>query len=96
MVLTKTELIASLRNEVRILLHLAGKIDPAALEYRPTAKQRSTFELLKYLAQHPCRENQSPPPVIMPARSSTNASITGQPRPRPPFEHCDIKPFNAF
>ena len=50
MVLTKTELIASLRNEVRILLHLAGKIDPAALEYRPTAKQRSTFELLKYLS----------------------------------------------
>ena len=49
MVLTKSELIGSLQNEVRILLHLAGKIQPAALDYRPTAKQRSTLELLKYL-----------------------------------------------
>lgn len=50
MVLTKAELIASLQNEVRILLHLAGKIDRAKLDYRPTPKQRSTFELLKYLS----------------------------------------------
>jgi hypothetical protein len=49
MVLTKSELIGSLQNEVRILLHLAGKIEPAALDYRPTATQRSTLELLKYL-----------------------------------------------
>jgi hypothetical protein len=50
MVLTKSELIASLQNEVRILLHLASKIDRAQLEYRPTPKQRSTIELLKYLS----------------------------------------------
>jgi hypothetical protein len=49
MVLTKPELIGSLQNEVRILLHLAGKIDRAKLDYRPTPKQRSTIELLKYL-----------------------------------------------
>ena len=49
MVLTKPELIAALQNEVRILLHLAGKIDPAARDYRPTPKQRSTIELLRYL-----------------------------------------------
>jgi len=49
MVLTKPELIASLQNEVRILLHLAGKVDRARLDYRPTAKQRSTLELLQYL-----------------------------------------------
>ena len=49
MVLTKSELIASLQNEVRILLHLAGKIDRATLDYRPTPKQRSTTELLRYL-----------------------------------------------
>lgn len=49
MVLTKSELIASLQNEVRILLHLAGKIDRAHLDYRPTPKQRSTLELLQYL-----------------------------------------------
>jgi hypothetical protein len=49
MVLIKSELIASLQNEVRILLHLAGKIDQTMLDYRPTPKQRSTIELLKYL-----------------------------------------------
>jgi len=50
MVLTKTELVASLQNEARILLHLAGKVDRAKLDYRPTPKQRSTIELLKYLS----------------------------------------------
>lgn len=49
MVLTKAELIAALQNEVRILLHLADKVDPAQADYRPTAKQRSTIELLRYL-----------------------------------------------
>jgi hypothetical protein len=47
--MTKEELIAQLQNEVRILLHLASKIDRAQLDYRPTPKQRSTIELLKYL-----------------------------------------------
>jgi hypothetical protein len=50
MVLTKSELIASLQHEVRILLHLASKIDRAKLDYRPTGKQRSTLELLRYLS----------------------------------------------
>lgn len=50
MVLTKAELISSLQKEVRILLHLATKIDRAHLDYRPTPKQRSTLELLRYLA----------------------------------------------
>ena len=49
MVLSKQELIVALQNEVRILLHLAGKIDRSKLDYRPTAKQRSTLELLQYL-----------------------------------------------
>src|SRR5262245_17097512 len=49
MVLTRDELIAALQNEIRILLHLAGKIDRAKIDYRPTAKQRSTLELLRYL-----------------------------------------------
>ena len=47
--LTKEEVIAQLQKEVRILLHLASKIDRAQLDYRPTPKQRSTIELLKYL-----------------------------------------------
>lgn len=50
MALTSAELIASLQNEIRILLHLASKIDRAQLDYRPTAKQRSTIELLRYLS----------------------------------------------
>jgi hypothetical protein len=50
MVLTKAELVEALRTEVRILLHLAEKADRTALDYRPTPKQRSTLELLKYLS----------------------------------------------
>lgn len=50
MVMTKSELIASLQDEVRILLHLAGKVDRSQLDYRPTPKQRSTIELLRYLS----------------------------------------------
>lgn len=49
MVLTKPELIESFQNEVRILLHLAGKVEPSMLDYRPTPGQRSTLELLRYL-----------------------------------------------
>jgi hypothetical protein len=50
MVLTTSELIASFQSEVRILLHLASKVDRAKLDYRPTPKQRSTIELLRYLS----------------------------------------------
>jgi hypothetical protein len=50
MVMTKPELVSALQNEVRILLHLASKIDHANLGYRPTPKQRSTVELLRYLS----------------------------------------------
>ena len=50
MVLTKPELIRLLQNEVRILLHLASKIEPAVIDYRPTPRQRSTIELLRYLS----------------------------------------------
>lgn len=49
MILTKEELIGLLQNETRILLHLASKIDRNKLDYRPTPKQRSTLELLRYL-----------------------------------------------
>jgi hypothetical protein len=49
MVLTKSELIGSLKHEVNILLHLATKVDRAQLDYRPTPKQRSILELYRYL-----------------------------------------------
>jgi hypothetical protein len=35
-VLTLPELVTSLQNEVRILLHLCTKIDRGRLDYRPT------------------------------------------------------------
>jgi len=50
MIITKSELLASLQKEVRILLHLASKIDRSQLDYRPTPKQRSMIELLQYLS----------------------------------------------
>jgi hypothetical protein len=50
MVMTKAELIGSLQNEVRILLHLASKLDRTTLDYRPAPKQRSSMELLRYLS----------------------------------------------
>jgi hypothetical protein len=50
MVLTKPELVAALQSEVRILLHLAGKVDRRQLDYRPTPAQRSTLELLQYIS----------------------------------------------
>ena len=49
MVLTKAELIGSLQHEIHILLHLAGKVDARSIDYRPTTKQRSTIEWLRYL-----------------------------------------------
>jgi hypothetical protein len=48
-VLTKDELTGKLQHEVRILLHLVSKVDPAMLDYRPTPTQRSLLELLQYL-----------------------------------------------
>ena len=50
MVFSKSELMSALQHEVRILVHLAGKVDRAQLDYRPTVTQRSTLELLQYLS----------------------------------------------
>ena len=50
MVLSKAELIASLQNEVRLVVHLVSKAAPAHLDYRPSASQRSTLELIRYIS----------------------------------------------
>ena len=50
MVLSKEELISALQKEIVILVHLASKVDQSKLDYRPTRTQRSTLELLQYLA----------------------------------------------
>lgn len=49
-VLTKSELVAALKSEASVLLHLIGKVDRKQREYRPTPKQRSTSELIKYMS----------------------------------------------
>jgi hypothetical protein len=49
MVLAKDELIGLLGHEVNVLRHLITKIDDSALNYRPTEKQRSSIELVRYL-----------------------------------------------
>lgn len=49
MVLTKDELIGALTHEVNVLRHLITKIDADTVDYRPTPKQRSSIELVRYL-----------------------------------------------
>lgn len=49
MVLSKDELIAALTHEVHVLRHLITKIDAEAVDYRPTPRQRSSIEVVRYL-----------------------------------------------
>jgi hypothetical protein len=49
-VYTRDHLAASIRHEVRIIRHLAGKVPAGTLDWRPTPGQRSTRELLRYLS----------------------------------------------
>jgi hypothetical protein len=46
---TKAQLIASMRHEMSVIKHLGGKISATKLEYRPSPGQRSAIELLRYL-----------------------------------------------
>ncbi len=46
---TKQQLLSSIRSETAILQHLATQVPAGQLDYRPTAGQRSTLELLRYL-----------------------------------------------
>jgi hypothetical protein len=48
--ITKEQYIESLLKEIAIVKHLAGKVDATKLDYRPTEKQRSTLELMQYIA----------------------------------------------
>jgi len=49
-VITKDQLVASMRHETEIIKHLAAKIPEDRLDWRPTPGQRSTLELLRYLS----------------------------------------------
>ena len=48
--ITKDQLASSMLRECDICLHLHTKLTPAAPDYRPSADQRSTLELLRYLS----------------------------------------------
>ncbi len=48
--ITKDQFLAALLRECDICLHLFSKLTPEAHAYRPSEKQRSTVELLRYLA----------------------------------------------
>ena len=46
----KTDFVNSLAHEIKCIKHLATKVAPGALDYRPTLGQRSTLELLGFLS----------------------------------------------
>lgn len=48
--ITKQQYEESLLHEVKVIKHLATKILPGTLDYRPTEKQRSILELMQYLS----------------------------------------------
>jgi len=48
--ISKEQIAASMMFECDVAKHLHGKLTPAAYDYRPTGKQRSTTELLRYLS----------------------------------------------
>jgi hypothetical protein len=48
--INKEEYLASVAQEVNVLKHLAGKLTPETANYKPTEKQRTALELLRFLA----------------------------------------------
>jgi hypothetical protein len=51
--ITKQQFIENVLTEITIIKHLFEKIPPEGLDYKPTEKQRTTHELLEYLAYGP-------------------------------------------
>ena len=47
--ITKDQLLASMRHETKLMQHLATKVPPGTYGWRPTPGQRSTLELMQYL-----------------------------------------------
>lgn len=48
--ITKEQFLGLVMREVKIMKHLSTKILPGTLDYKPTEKQRTTLELLRYLS----------------------------------------------
>jgi len=49
--ITKDQLIASMRHETHIIRHLGAKVTADMLDYRPSENQRSMLELLRYMTR---------------------------------------------
>ena len=49
--ITKQQLLDSMRAETEIIKHLATKVTPDKLDYRPTPVQRSMLELMQYMTR---------------------------------------------
>lgn len=47
--MNRAQLLASLLHECDVAKHLHRQLPPGALDFRPTPKQRSTLDLLRYL-----------------------------------------------
>lgn len=47
---TAAELKSALSEEIRVIRHLGTKVDAAKADWRPSPEQRSTIELMRYLA----------------------------------------------
>jgi len=47
--ITRDQLLSSMRHETDVVKHLATRLPPGKLDWRPTPKQRSTLELMQYL-----------------------------------------------
>lgn len=48
--ITIKDVLDSIRHEIKVIKHLASKIKPEHLDYRPHPKQRSVLELLQYIS----------------------------------------------
>jgi hypothetical protein len=48
--LTKEQLVDAIALELRVIRHLASRVQPGTLDWRPSPTQRSTLELLRYLS----------------------------------------------
>lgn len=46
----KQDILNSILDDIRIVKHLATKIDSSMLDYKPTEKQRSLLEVIQYLS----------------------------------------------
>lgn len=47
---TREEFLQSIGHEIEVCIHLHGKIPEGGLDYRPSEKQRTTLELMRYLS----------------------------------------------